>query len=50
MLLTYSVRWALAPAARRRLLDAIGRLIDTRYDGHIVKRYLTELRVTHRTG
>jgi hypothetical protein len=48
VLLTYSGHRALAPAARRHLLDAIARLIDSRYGGRITKRYLTEVRVAHR--
>jgi SAM-dependent methyltransferase len=49
VLMTYSGHRALEPAARRHLLDGIARLIDTRYGGHITKRYLTELRLAHRT-
>jgi SAM-dependent methyltransferase len=47
---TYSGHRALPPAARRGLLDCIARLIDTRYGGRLTKRYLTELRVAHRTA
>lgn len=48
VLLTYSGHRALEPAARRQLLDCIADLIDRRFGGRIVKRYLTELRVAHR--
>jgi len=48
LLLTYSGHRALAPAARQGLLACIADLIDARYGGHIVKHYLTELRVAHR--
>jgi SAM-dependent methyltransferase len=44
LLLTYSGHRALPPADQRGLLDCIGGLIDQRYGGQIVKRYLTELR------
>lgn len=49
LLRTYSGHRALDPVTRAHLLDCIARLIDSHYDGHIVKRYLTELRVAHRT-
>ena len=49
LLLTYSGHLALDPEARGRLLGCIAELIDSRYDGRLTKRYLTELRVAHRT-
>ncbi|MDP8922506.1 MAG: class I SAM-dependent methyltransferase [Chloroflexota bacterium] len=48
VLLTYSGHRALEPEAQKGLLDCIADLIDARYGGHIVKRYLTELRVAYR--
>jgi SAM-dependent methyltransferase len=48
VLLTYSGHRALEPAARCGLLDCISGLIDDRYGGQIVKRYLSELRVARR--
>jgi hypothetical protein len=48
VLLTYSGHRALEPVARRGPLDCIARLIDERYGGQIVKRYLSELRVARR--
>jgi len=48
VLLTYSGHRALEPAAQRGLLDCIAGLIDNRYGGQIVKRYLSELRVARR--
>ena len=48
VLLTYSGHRALESTARTGLLDCIASLIDTRYGGRIVKRYLTELRVAYR--
>jgi SAM-dependent methyltransferase len=45
VLLTYSGHRALDPVAQRGLLDCIAGLIDGRYGGQIVKRYLSELRV-----
>jgi SAM-dependent methyltransferase len=48
VLLTYSGHRVLPPDDQRGLLDCIAGLIDTRYDGRIVKRYLTELRLTRR--
>jgi SAM-dependent methyltransferase len=48
VLLTYSGHRALPPDDQRGLLDCIANLIDTRYDGKIVKRYLSELRTAHR--
>lgn len=49
LLLTYSGHLALEPDARRQLLDCIGALIEDRYSGGIVKRYLTELRLARKT-
>jgi SAM-dependent methyltransferase len=49
VLRTYSGHRALDPDARRHLLDCIARLIDSRYGGSVTKRYMTELRVAHRT-
>jgi SAM-dependent methyltransferase len=48
VLLTYSGHRALPPDDQRGLLDCIAGLIDTRYAGRIVKRYLTELRLARR--
>jgi SAM-dependent methyltransferase len=48
VLLTYSGHRALPPDDQRGLLDCIGSLIDERYGGQIVKRYLTELRLARR--
>jgi SAM-dependent methyltransferase len=48
LLLTYSGHRALAPQALQGLLDCISRLIDTRYNGRITKRYLSELRLANR--
>jgi SAM-dependent methyltransferase len=48
VLLTYSGHRALPPDDQQGLLDCIGSLIDERYGGQIVKRYLTELRTAHR--
>jgi SAM-dependent methyltransferase len=48
VLLTYSGHRALDPTAQRGLLDCISGLIDGRYGGRIVKRYLSELRVARR--
>jgi SAM-dependent methyltransferase len=45
---TYSNILALPEAAREGLLGCLGRLIDGRYQGWIVKPYLFELRVAHR--
>jgi SAM-dependent methyltransferase len=47
-LLTYSGHRALAPDARSGLLACIAELIESRYGGHIRKRYLSELRVANR--
>jgi hypothetical protein len=38
----------LPDAQRRALLNSIARLIDVDHGGHIVKRYLTELRIAPR--
>jgi SAM-dependent methyltransferase len=48
VLLTYSGHRALPPDDQRGLLDCIAGLIDSRYGGKIVKRYLSELRTAHR--
>ena len=48
VLLTYSGHRALDSAAQRGLLDCIAGLIDDRYGGRIVKRYLSTLRVARR--
>ena len=48
VLLTYSGHRALDPPSQRGLLDCIAGLIDDRYGGRIVKRYLSELRVARR--
>jgi SAM-dependent methyltransferase len=48
LLRTYSGHIALAPDARDGLLRCIADLIDSRYGGHITKRYLTQLHVAHR--
>jgi SAM-dependent methyltransferase len=48
VLLTYSGHRALPPDDQRGLLDCIRGLIDERYGGRIVKRYLSELRTAHR--
>jgi len=45
LLLTYSGHRALPPVARDGLLGDIAHLVDTRYSGAIVKRYLAELRL-----
>jgi SAM-dependent methyltransferase len=50
LLMSYSNHRALAPEARDRLLGCIRDLIDTRFDGRIAKRYLTELTVAWRAG
>ncbi|MEU6264271.1 hypothetical protein [Saccharopolyspora shandongensis] len=50
LLQTYSGHRALPPTVRNGLLECIGNLIDERHGGRITKRYLTELRVVHRTG
>lgn len=49
VLRTYSGHRALAPDLRRRLFDAIRALIEERYAGQVVKRYLTRMRVARRT-
>jgi hypothetical protein len=48
LLSTYSNHLALEPAARRGLLDCIRELIDGRFAGRVVKRYLWELAVAFR--
>ena len=48
LLLSYSGHRALAEGARDRLLGCIGELIESRYDGRIAKRYMTELTVAAR--
>jgi SAM-dependent methyltransferase len=48
VLLTYSNHRALPDPARTGLLDCIADLIDTRYGGRIVKRYLTQLVLAER--
>lgn len=50
LLRTYSNHRALEPGALAGLLSCIGALIDDRYGGRITKRYLTQLRVAHRTA
>jgi SAM-dependent methyltransferase len=45
---TYSDHRALAPAHRQSLLACIGELIDQKYGGRIIKRYMYELRVARR--
>jgi SAM-dependent methyltransferase len=47
LLLTYSNHIALP--ARDQLIDDIRQLIDTRYEGRVVKRYLTQLAVARRS-
>jgi SAM-dependent methyltransferase len=49
VLLTYSGHRALEPSRRDALLDCIAGLIDSRYEGRIVKRHLNELRVAYST-
>ena len=48
LLRTYSGHRALEPDAREALLGCIGELIDSRYGGSILKRYLFELCVARR--
>jgi hypothetical protein len=43
LLCTYSNHLALSPTVRRGLLDCIRELIDGRFGGRVVKRYLWEL-------
>jgi hypothetical protein len=45
VLRTYSGHRALEPVAQANLLTCIAELIDTRFGGHISKRYPTELQV-----
>ncbi len=47
-LMSYSGHRALAPEARTNLLACIKSLIDSRYDGGITKRYMSELRIASR--
>jgi SAM-dependent methyltransferase len=47
---TYSNILALPDAAREGLMGCLARLIDTGYQGRVVKSYLFELRVAHRRG
>jgi SAM-dependent methyltransferase len=47
---SYSSTYALTPEGQAGLLHCLGSLIDGRYGGRIVKRYLTELRVAHLPG
>jgi hypothetical protein len=48
LLLTYSGHRALPDGQRSALLNSIARLIDANYGGHIVERYLTQLRIAQR--
>lgn len=48
LLLSYSNHRALPSARREGLLACIRALADGRYGGRVVKRYLTELRITRR--
>lgn len=48
LLCTYSGHRALTPDRRKSLLSCIAELIDQKYGGTIVKRYLYELRVTRK--
>jgi SAM-dependent methyltransferase len=48
LLLTYSGHRKLHVEARQGLLDCISHLIETRFDGNVTKRYLTELRFVYR--
>lgn len=47
---TYSPNLDMGPEVREPMLASIGELIDRRYGGRIVKRYLRELRVAQRIG
>lgn len=47
LLLTYSGHRALPAEIRRKLLDCIAELINSRYGGRVTKRYLFELQVAH---
>ncbi|MFC6086853.1 class I SAM-dependent methyltransferase [Sphaerisporangium aureirubrum] len=47
---TYSGHRALPPDDRAGLLDCVTALIDGRHGGHIVKRYMAELRVARRVA
>ncbi|WP_431949429.1 class I SAM-dependent methyltransferase [Actinacidiphila sp. bgisy167] len=48
LLLSYSNHRALPAVLREGLLACVRALIDGRYGGRVVKRYLTELRITRR--
>jgi SAM-dependent methyltransferase len=48
LLLTYSGNRALPAERLEGLLDCIAHLIDSRYGGHITKRYMNELRLAYR--
>jgi SAM-dependent methyltransferase len=48
--LTYSSILSMEPAARDGLLGCLAALIDARFGGRIVKRYLFELRLAQRTS
>jgi SAM-dependent methyltransferase len=50
VLLTYSVNRALPEEKLLGLVDCIAGLIDSRYGGKIIKRYMNELRVAKRLG
>lgn len=50
VLRTYSGHLELPPASLSGLLGCVADLIDTRHGGRITKRYLTELRLAHRTA
>ncbi|MEV4638672.1 class I SAM-dependent methyltransferase [Actinoplanes sp. NPDC049548] len=50
VLMTYSGHRALPDAPRSGLLNCIAGLIDGDHGGHIVKRYMTELRFARRIG
>jgi SAM-dependent methyltransferase len=47
VLRTYSGHIDLEPTAQANLFDCIAGLIDSRYNGHITKAYLTELVLAH---
>lgn len=49
LLMTYSGHRALPTGQQRALLDCLAHLIDVNHGGHLTKRYLTELRLAHRT-
>jgi SAM-dependent methyltransferase len=50
LLLSYSGHRALAADARESLLSCVGELIDSRFEGRIAKRYMTELTVGSRVS